>query len=347
MIDEVHNLVERGRGYYSPELSARQARAAAESLHGGSALDRGGRRRARTLIEARAARACAASRQTLIERHAVASCAPGRSPSEPRARAAAEAPLPEEELWRLRPRLRRRLRRLPRVAAREPRSFRADDPFVGALLRRCCASSTCCWSLDGAFSTLRGRAPAATASCRSCARTPAASSARSINRTHSTIGLSATLSPPEFYRDLLGFERGRTASLSLPDPFPAEQPPRRRRRHRRDHLEASARPTTRASPSASAPSPTRCPATAWRSSPATTSCAAVAERLQRARASASSSSSAPTATATARRCSPPCAARCSATCCCWRWPAASSPRASTTRATCCRRWRWSAPACPR
>ena len=45
---------------------------------------------------------------------------------------------------------------------------------------------------------------------------------RIVNRTHSTIGLSATLSPPEFYRDLLGFDPGRTAAVSVPNPFPAE-----------------------------------------------------------------------------------------------------------------------------
>ena len=33
VVDEVHNLVDRGRGYYSPALSARAARAAAESIH--------------------------------------------------------------------------------------------------------------------------------------------------------------------------------------------------------------------------------------------------------------------------------------------------------------------------
>ena len=43
-----------------------------------------------------------------------------------------------------------------------------------------------------------------------------------IQRTHATIGLSATLSPPEFYTGLLGFERGRTAFVEIPNPFPAE-----------------------------------------------------------------------------------------------------------------------------
>jgi len=51
---------------------------------------------------------------------------------------------------------------------------------------------------------------------------PSAHLAGILGRTHSTIGLSATLSPPEFYRDLLGFERARTATLSIGNPFPAE-----------------------------------------------------------------------------------------------------------------------------
>ena len=43
-----------------------------------------------------------------------------------------------------------------------------------------------------------------------------------LNRTHATIGFSATLSPFEFYRDLLGFDAQRTSELALPSPFPAE-----------------------------------------------------------------------------------------------------------------------------
>jgi hypothetical protein len=37
LIDEIHNLVDRGRGYYSPELSAESAAAAAEALRRGDA----------------------------------------------------------------------------------------------------------------------------------------------------------------------------------------------------------------------------------------------------------------------------------------------------------------------
>jgi DNA excision repair protein ERCC-2 len=42
-----------------------------------------------------------------------------------------------------------------------------------------------------------------------------------LGRAHAVIGLSATLSPPEFYRDLLGFDPARTAVCSVPNPFPA------------------------------------------------------------------------------------------------------------------------------
>ena len=43
-----------------------------------------------------------------------------------------------------------------------------------------------------------------------------------INRAHAAIGLSATLSPPEFYTGLLGFATGRTAFVEIANPFPAE-----------------------------------------------------------------------------------------------------------------------------
>ena len=43
-----------------------------------------------------------------------------------------------------------------------------------------------------------------------------------INRCHSVLALSATLSPHEFYRDLLGFDPERTVPLSVTNPFPIE-----------------------------------------------------------------------------------------------------------------------------
>ena len=61
-----------------------------------------------------------------------------------------------------------------------------------------------------------------------------------IGRTHATVGLSATLSPPEFYRDLLGFDRERTAAVTVPSPFPAE--------HRRVVIDATVATTWRQRP---------------------------------------------------------------------------------------------------
>ncbi|HVT44886.1 MAG TPA: ATP-dependent DNA helicase [Thermoanaerobaculia bacterium] len=43
-----------------------------------------------------------------------------------------------------------------------------------------------------------------------------------IDSTHATIAISATLEPFEFYRTTLGFPRDRVAELSLPSPFPRE-----------------------------------------------------------------------------------------------------------------------------
>jgi DNA excision repair protein ERCC-2 len=209
VIDEVHNLVERGRGYYSPALSARQAREAAESIHrlAEPALD--------GLVE------IALDLARLIEA-AVAELPPpglfdGDAPL-PGAPQAAEARLPEEELWLLRPRFDGAFVDYLEWQ-RQNRAFHPDDPFVSLyfdVLRFLDALLLA----DAAFSTLIVRT-AEDCELQVLCKDPSRFLGKVINRTHSTIGLSATLSPPEFYRDLLGFEAGRTAALSLPDPFPA------------------------------------------------------------------------------------------------------------------------------
>lgn len=203
VIDEIHNLVERGRSYLSPEISALAARRAAESAaHGGAEVHRQLERvstRLAVLIESE----CAAA---LVELD------PGRD-------GAVESMLPETDLFRLRAEFDEAF-----VAylehQRETRSFRAEDPFVGLyfdLLR----------FLHGL--ALEGPAFARLAERRSddrllrvLCKDPSAHLAAVISRTHATIGLSATLSPPEFYRDLLGFDRARTVAVSVPNPFPVE-----------------------------------------------------------------------------------------------------------------------------
>jgi DNA excision repair protein ERCC-2 len=211
VIDEIHNLVERGRGYLSPELSAADARRAADAAaHGAGEVFR-------ALEEAALALA------RLIESEADAALA-----ELPEGDAALETLLPEEALFRLRPAFDEAF-----VAylehQRETKSFRVDDPFVTLyfdLLRFLHGLL-----LEGpAFSRLAERR-GADRLLRILCKDPGAHLARVIGRTHSTIGLSATLSPSEFYRDLLGFERERTFAVAVPNPFPVE--------HRRVVVDAS------------------------------------------------------------------------------------------------------------
>jgi DNA excision repair protein ERCC-2 len=222
VIDEVHNLVERGRGYYSPELSATAARhAAAATAQLGAAIHY--RIAALCLKLAAILEEAVWSRLAdqglgapdLDEMDAAGGFGPGGD-AQP-ADGAVEAPLPEEELWRLRPEL---------DAAfvdylehqRESRSFRAEDPFV-ALYFNVLRFLNGLAVADAAFSQYveicRG-------DCRVklLCKDPSRFLGAVINRAHATIGLSATLSPPEFYTGLLGFAPGRTAMVEIANPFP-------------------------------------------------------------------------------------------------------------------------------
>lgn len=203
VIDEIHNLVDRGRGYLSPELSAEAARRAAESAaHGTSAVHERIERAARALAE-------------LVEGEveaALTELPPGDG--------ALETVLPEDALWRLRSEF---------DAAfvdylehqRETKSFRAEDPFVGLYFDFLRFLNGLLFTGD-AFSQLAERR-AGDRLLRVFCKDPSGHLGRVIGRTHATIGLSATLSPPEFYRDLLGFDRARTGVLAVTNPFPAER----------------------------------------------------------------------------------------------------------------------------
>jgi len=202
VIDEVHNLVERGRGYYSPVLSAARARLAAEAVL--------------RLSDARLDELISVALElaTVIE-----ACVAELPPAEPgEQEQAAEEPLPEEHLWMLRPRFDQAFVEYLEWQ-RENRAFRDDDPFVDLyfdFLRFLDALLV----VDHAFSTLVVRTES-DCQLQVLCKDPSKFLGRVIGRTHTTIGLSATLSPPEFYRDLLGFERARTATLQVQDPFPA------------------------------------------------------------------------------------------------------------------------------
>jgi DNA excision repair protein ERCC-2 len=220
LIDEIHNLVDRGRGYYSPALSARAARQAAEVLGAGGEP----RQREIEALCGQLARLIEATVDDALGEPALEDLGAGPAGQEaaqagaPGTARAAEASLPEDELWRLRPAFDAAFVEHLEFR-RETRSFAADDPFVDlyfALLRFLGGLLVS----DGSFSRLVERAQG-DRRLRILCRDPSRFLGAVIRRTHSTIGLSATLSPPAFYRDLLGFEAGRTAAVSIPNPFPA------------------------------------------------------------------------------------------------------------------------------
>ncbi len=202
VIDEVHNLVDRGRGYYSPELSSSDARRA------GEVVGRWGEPihfRIETLCLKLAA---------LIDGLVADALEEG-----PPGDRAVEWPLPEDKFWRLRSEL--------DVAfvdyleyQRETRTFRADDPFVELYFNFLRFLNGLMVS-DSAFSHVveyrRGDGR-----IKILCKDPSRFLGGVINRAHAAIGLSATLSPPEFYTGLLGFATGRTAFVEISNPFPAE-----------------------------------------------------------------------------------------------------------------------------
>jgi DNA excision repair protein ERCC-2 len=202
VIDEVHNLVERGRGYYSPELSSATVRRAAEAVgRWGEPIH--------FRIETLCLKLAAVIDETVAD--ALEEGPPGDR--------TVEWPLPEDRFWRIRPEL---------DAAfvdylehqRETRTFRPEDPFVElyfAFLRFLNGLMVS----DAAFSHCV-ELKKGDGKLKVLCKDPSRFLGNVIRRTHATIGLSATLSPPEFYTGLLGFEAGRTAFVEIPNPFPVE-----------------------------------------------------------------------------------------------------------------------------
>lgn len=202
VIDEVHNLVDRGRGYYSPELSSDRARKAAEVIgRWGEPIHF----RIETLCLKLAA---------LID-GIVADALEDGPPGD----RAVEWPFPESRFWRLRTELDGAFVDYLEHQ-RETRTFRPEDPFIELYFDFLRFLNGLMVS-DAAFSHVveykkgDGR-------LKILCKDPSRFLGDILQRTHAAIGLSATLSPPEFYTGLLGFEAGRTAFVEIANPFPLE-----------------------------------------------------------------------------------------------------------------------------
>lgn len=201
VIDEAHNLVDRGRGYYSPELSRQLV------------LDVLGEWRLQVGDLAAQIRDLAGQLAKLISDEEEEWLPAGERDE------GAEIQLPEDDLWALRPALDQAF-----VAylehRRETRSFSTEEPFVTlyfAFVRFLNAAA----AADSSFTVLVKRS-AGDASLKILCSDASRFLGAVINRAHATIALSATLSPEEFYRELLGFDPERASTLSVPGPFPRE-----------------------------------------------------------------------------------------------------------------------------
>jgi DNA excision repair protein ERCC-2 len=207
VIDEIHNLVDRGRGYYSPELEAERCREVARATLDAVAQGRGDR-----ALAGRIQALCLALAQRIEE--SVEEVLP------PEGDGALEARLPEDELLALRPEFDRAFVDYLEHR-RDTRSFRADDPFVDLYFDLLRFLGTLQRSHGPGFSHCVLREDGRRRIQVLCLdASPFLGEV--VNRCHSTLGLSATLSPSEFYRDLLGFDPERTSSLSVGSPFPPE-----------------------------------------------------------------------------------------------------------------------------
>ncbi len=211
IVDEVHNLVERGRAYYSPSLVAAEARRLSETLALSAALPI--LRRVSDL---------AGDLADLVEQWVQDALELELGdPEAPRhGEQAVEVDLPEEEIWLLRPRFDEAFVDYLEYQ-RDTRSFRAQDPWVELYFGFLRFVNGLMLVHDDAFSTLAIR-DAQGARLQILCKDPSQFLGQVIERTHATIGLSATLTPFDFYRDLLGFEASRTATLTVPAPFPVE-----------------------------------------------------------------------------------------------------------------------------
>ncbi|MBL8113612.1 MAG: ATP-dependent DNA helicase [Acidobacteria bacterium] len=205
LVDEAHNLVDRGRGYYSPELSE----------EGLAALDRElGISAARAVPDA--AKALLRLRE-LVVTAASAALEPGES--------AGLVDLRPADLDDLRLDLEsiliRHLADMRQGGDRVP-----DDPileldFTFARFHDVLALAVPDGRCLDAFDVLATRTERGLRLAILC-KDPSGLLGPILNAASATVAMSATLTPPEFYRDLLGLEVARTSLLRLPSPFPRE-----------------------------------------------------------------------------------------------------------------------------
>jgi len=206
LIDEAHNLVDRGRGYYSPELTEAGLKQLADRM---SAL------RAKSTLDALEA----ADAVLALVQDAVSTL------DEPEERTGLVA-LDPQRLDDLRLQLEailvRHLADLRTGAERVPNDPIVELYFTFARFHDVFRKAQGNGAADQAFDVLTSREGRGGARLAILCKDPSKQLGPILNAAAATVSMSATLSPPEFYRDLLGLDPERTDVLRLPSPFPRE-----------------------------------------------------------------------------------------------------------------------------
>jgi len=206
LIDEVHNLVDRARGIYSPELSEGDL---------SDLLRRVGPSSAETAVDA--VEAAEAIRELVRTR--TSEVLPGGAPE------AALVAIDTDELDHLRlvldSLLVRHLAHLRSGGERLPDDPVLDLYFTFARFHDVSRLAAPAGRLDPAFDLIASRTAGGGRLAFFC-KDPSRLLGETLAGAAAVVGMSATLSPPEFYRDLLGLDPDRTDVLRLPSPFPRE-----------------------------------------------------------------------------------------------------------------------------
>ena len=201
IIDEAHNLVDRSRGYYSPELDTDILEKARLYV---SSRDNSVFTSLRSLVDE------LASTVTEVVGNALEDGATGDRPAE----------IPADRLADLRLAFDGALLSYF-LYKREHDVWMVDDPVMEVFLTLLRFNRVLSFGGDE-FVPLATRFPDGRerikVSCLDASRLVG----RTLEESAGVVAMSATLEPFDFYRNLLGFDGHRTDELSLPSPFPAE-----------------------------------------------------------------------------------------------------------------------------
>jgi DNA excision repair protein ERCC-2 len=202
VVDEIHNLVDRARQISSPALEGELIRRAERiAALGGAPIHRE--------VEALCGELQRILSETLDE--AVHGAAPDSW--------SLQYALPAERLFAIRPRLDAAF--VDYLEYRiDTRSLERDDSFQSlyfAMLRFLEVLSEGGHHYAHLVERIEG-----IGRLRLLCRDPGRRLGAVLSRCHSVIGLSATLTGPEFHRDLLGLNGERTTAVAIPNPFPPE-----------------------------------------------------------------------------------------------------------------------------